>query len=188
MKKNLFLKTFIPFVLIGIFPIVVFFSLTYNELSVDSYIILAVLVVFVFLFSFVISRQFISPLEKIIEGAKKAEKGELNVKVNVEPGERFTQLLDFFNKMAQQLEESRYLTEETQKVVEKETKNKTEELNKKVSFLREQLQKTQKEIQDKDEELDKFRDATIKRELEMMKLKKEIKKLKGEESENEGEE
>ncbi len=185
MKKDIFLKAFIPLILTGVFPVVVFVALMYNKMSLASYLVLVVVITFIFLFGFVISKQLVSPIEKVIKGVEKTEKGELNVKLNIEPGDRFTQLIDSFNRMAEQVKEGRYLSEETKEVIEKEVKKKTRELDKKTDFLRKQFQDKQKQLQDKEEELNKFRDATVKREIEMMKLKKKIKQLTGETSEEE---
>jgi signal transduction histidine kinase len=54
-----------------------------------------------------ISRIFLKPLRRIVEGIKKVSDGDLTVEVGAETADEFGEMADFFNKMVKRLKESK---------------------------------------------------------------------------------
>jgi len=54
-----------------------------------------------------ISRIFLKPLKRIVEGIKKVSGGDLTVEVQAETADEFGEMADFFNKMVKRLKESK---------------------------------------------------------------------------------
>ena len=108
------------------------------------------------------SRNLTRPLKKLLKGTNEITKGNLDFKIEIESEDELGKLSAQFNKMTQQLKETKVNLEKSKAVLKIKVEERT------------------KELQEKLEELENFQKFAVGREIKMVELKKEIKRLKKE--------
>lgn len=185
MKTSIFLKISFSLIILGIFLIVIFIALVYQQLNFQSYLIILLLLIFTFLFSFAISQRFVFPIKKLIRRASKLSEGSLKTRIYLETKDEFEQLANIFNQIAEELEKSHSLVEKTKYTVNIKIRAKTKELENVIESLEQKLKDKAREFQGMADRFEEFRKLEKEQELEIIELKKalqraqdEIKKLK----------
>ena len=74
----------IPIILAGLFAIIVFVSIGYDNLNLGSYIVITFLVVYVFMFGFAVGQAIVSPVKELLGKAMELSKGNLSSRVYLE--------------------------------------------------------------------------------------------------------
>jgi len=179
-KPTIFLKTSFSLVILGIFLIVIFIALNYQQLSIESYLILSLLLIFTFLFSFVITKRFVLPVEKIIRRATELSKGSLKTRIYLETKDEFEELAKVFNQIAEELERSHSMVEKAKDTVSIKVRARTKELEENIKVLERKVKNRARDLQKMIDEFEKFQQLVAGKESEIIKLKKETKELKEE--------
>lgn len=179
-KPTIFLKTSFSLVILGIFLIVIFAALNYQQLGIESYLILSLLLIFTFLFSFVITKRFVFPVEKIIRRATELSKGSLKTRIYLETKDEFEELAKVFNQIAEELEKSHSMVEKAKDTVSIKVRARTKELEENIKVLEGKVKNRARDLQKMIDEFEKFQRLVVGKELEIIKLKKGTKELKGE--------
>lgn len=134
MNWNISKKLFLALTIIGIVPMIIFSFLTvsgyenlierqnqcledqdqelvqetqlnYKNIKIQTFLIFALLAVFVIFFSIILVRKFIYPIKKLTKGTEELKQGKLNTRINIKSDDEFAELAGSFNKMASQLDE-----------------------------------------------------------------------------------
>lgn len=137
--------------------------------------IITTLTVFI---SFLMSRNLINPLRKLVKGTDEIAKGNLDFEIKIESKDEFGELSTHFNEMTQQLREMKMALEEAKTTLEIRVIGRTRELEELTKSLDGQVRKRTEELREKIQELEKFQDFAVGREIKMVELKEQIKKLK----------
>ena len=127
-KTSIFLKMSFPFIILVLFLIAVFVSLSYQNLTLESYIVFLLTIIFTFLFSFVISKKFTSPIKQLIRRANELSKGELKTRIYFETKDEFEDLARAFNQIAEDIDKSHSMVKKAKQLVGVKVKARTQEL------------------------------------------------------------
>src|SRR5579863_4233341 len=102
-----------PIIVAGLFIIVSFIALNYNNLNWMFYVVFAFLVAYVFLFGFATGQDFTKPIKNLLKKADDLSKGDLKSRFYSESKDELGQLANVFNRIADQLEEGNSENERT---------------------------------------------------------------------------
>ncbi|MBU4274376.1 HAMP domain-containing protein [Patescibacteria group bacterium] len=178
-SKKILFKVSFPIIIIGIFVMVVFTALNYENLNIEVYAIFALIAVFVFLFGFSIGQKFSSPVRQLLDKAEKLSRGELNSRIYLGTKDEFGELAKAFNKIAGELEQSHQTAEKAEDVADVRVRARTQELEEEINNLEQKVKGRALELQKIIEESEQLQELVKNREVEIIKLKKEIKDLAG---------
>jgi len=173
-SKFLFRVSF-PIIIIGIFVIVVFLALNYENLSIEVYAIFTLIAIFVFLFGFAIGQWLSSPMKQLLEKAEKLSRDEITSRLYLETKDEFEELAKSFNKIAEELEKSYAATEKAEDIASVKIKARTQELEEEINNLEEKVRNRTEDLQKIIKESEELQILAKEREAEIIKLKKEIK-------------
>lgn len=151
----------------------------FNTWIVSASIFVFIILMVIF-FAVVFTQRIVAPIRSLVEAARKAASGDLNVRAKVEGNDELAQLSKEFNFMIEQLKKTRDQLEEEKKVLEIRVKARTRELEELASNLDRQVRERTKELQDRVNQLEKFHKLTVGREMKMVELKKRITELEKE--------
>ena len=115
--NKLTIKIAVPIILTGIFAIIVFIAIGYEQAQPSLYIIVVFLLIYVFFFGLAAGQNLSSPIKKILSRAIDLSKGDLSSRVYLETKDELSELAKVFNKIAEELETSRLQEENTEKSV-----------------------------------------------------------------------
>jgi len=167
-------KIALPIILAGIFSIVTFMALNYEKLSIEFYLVFFLLTVFVFFFGFAIGQSFASPIRKLLNRAVELSGGNLSSRAYLETKDELSELARVFNKIAQELEESRILQGETEKSVDIKVKARTQALEETINALEQKVKNRTIELERLMQESKKLQEEAKSKELQAGELKKEF--------------
>ena len=137
--SKLALKIAIPIVLVGIFAITVFMSITYGQLVPGFYIVILFFVIFVFFFGLAIGQNLSSSVKKILDKAEELSQGNLSGRVDLETKDELSDLAKTLNKIAEELEASHLQEADTEKSVGIKVKARTKELEETINALEQKV-------------------------------------------------
>ncbi|OGZ66919.1 MAG: hypothetical protein A3D34_02025 [Candidatus Staskawiczbacteria bacterium RIFCSPHIGHO2_02_FULL_33_16] len=177
---KLSLKIAYPIIIAGLFVIVAFVAFNYGTLTRDFYIIFFLLIVYIFLFGFATGQNFSSPVRKLLKSADSLSKGDLKSRFYLESKDELGELARVFNKIADNLQESRSETEMMEKSVDIKVQARTQPLEETIDALEQKIRNRTFEIQKTSTELEKLQKQTKLREMESTELKNQVNKLKEE--------
>lgn len=170
-------KITVPIILVGLFSMIVFVSLNYDQLDTSFYVILLFLSVYIFSFGFSVGQNFASPIKKLLDMATELSKGNLDTRVYLQTKDELADLAKVFNKIAEELQESHI----DEKMIEKSVNTKTEEntrvLEETISALEQKIRNRASELEKTLAELITFRSQAKSSAVEVEKLKSDIDKL-----------
>ena len=129
----------VPIISVGIFAIIVFVAISYQQLPPGFYIVISLLVVFIFSFGLAAGQNFSSPIKKILDTEIEISKGNLFSRVNLETKDEFAELASALNKIAEELEISRLREMNMEKTVGIKVKAKTQELEETINALEQKV-------------------------------------------------
>jgi methyl-accepting chemotaxis protein len=175
---NLSFKVALPIIIAGIFIISIFVALDYRNINVNFYIVFSLLGVYIFLFGFAIGQSFALPVKKLLKKATQLSEGDLSSRVYLETKDELGELARIFNKIAEDLEQSRLANEKTEKTVDIKVKARTQALEETINGLEQKIRNRTVELERMMAESEKLRQDMKDRETETNQFRAEISKLK----------
>ncbi|MDD5750251.1 MAG: cache domain-containing protein [Candidatus Pacebacteria bacterium] len=124
---------------------------------------------------YLLGDRIVVPMKELIAATRKIALGELESKIDIKTGDEIEELARSFNKMADDLKESRADLEKSKNILEVKVAARTKELQELTKGLEYKVKERTKELQSRLDELERFHRLTIGRELKMIELKKELK-------------
>ncbi len=140
-------KVALPVILAGMFAIVVFIALNPEGLSPSFYVILFLLSVFIFFYGLHVGQSVAQPIEKILKRAVDLSKGDTKARFYLETKDEFGELAQIFNKIADDIENSRNKAENSEKSVNIKVKAKTQDLEEVISALEQKVKNRTIEVE-----------------------------------------
>ena len=171
-------KVAVPLILAGLFVIVSFMAVEYDQLNLDFYIILSLLSIYLFLFGFATGQHFASPIKKILEGAKALAKGDLSSRVYIETKDELEDLAKIFDELAEDLEKSRAQEAATEKSVDIKVRAQTQDLQGVIYGLEQKVKNRTAELDKMTKELAELQNHLRAEESTAEELKKELSRVK----------
>ena len=184
---NISLKIAIPIIITGIFIVTVFIALNYERLDLNFYIVLILVIIYIFFFGFATGQKFAAPVKKLLQRATDLSEGNLTTKIYLETKDEFGDLSKIFNKIAEELEESRSQTETTEKSVGLRVKAKTQALEETINALEQKVKNRTLELQKVVEDSEKIQERIKSKEPEAAQFKKPLNRLKEDLGKNQAE-
>lgn len=175
---RLTLKIAVPIILVGVFAVIVFISVGYENLNPGFYIIVAFLFIYVFFFGLAVGQSLSSPVKKLLDKATELSKGNLSSRVYLETKDEFAELAKVFNEIAEELSASREQEVNLEKSVGLKVKARTEELEETISALEQKVKNRTIELERLIEESNKLQEEAKSKGLETSQLKKELNDFK----------
>lgn len=157
-------KIALPIILTGVFIIVIFMALESDRLSADFYIVFLLITIYVFLFGFATGQRFASPVKKILRKATDLSEGDLATRVYIEDRDELGELAKIFNRIAEELEESRDKTEKSEKSVDIKVRARTQALEETIYALEQKVKNRTMELERLIDELKKLQEQIKNRE------------------------
>ncbi len=150
-------KIAFPIILVGVFTIIIFMVLNYEQVGFSFYFITLLLIIFIFFFGLSIGQNFSSPIKKLLETANQLSKGNLLSRVDLETKDELAELARVFNKIAEELEDGRLREENAEKAINIKVKAKTQEFEETINALEQKVQNRTIEMQKLTAELDRLK-------------------------------
>lgn len=167
-------KVTVPIILVGLFSIVVFMAMNYNQLGASFYVILLLLAVYIFSFGFAVGQSLSSPVQKLLKNAEELSKGNLSSRVYLQTKDELSQLADAFNKIAEELEESHIDGEMIEKTADIKARAKTQGLEETISALEQKVRNRTAEFEKIMGESTALQQQLKLKEAEVMQLRKDL--------------
>ena len=124
------------------------------------------------------SNSFPQRVKKLLQRATDLSEGNLTTRVYLETKDEFGDLAKVFNKIADELQESRSRTETTEKSVDMKVKARTQALEETIKALEQKVKNRTLELQRMVDESEIIQEKTKTKETETERLKKELQSLK----------
>ncbi|MDO8530366.1 MAG: HAMP domain-containing protein [bacterium] len=165
--SSISLRIAYPIIIAGLFIMVAFIALNYQSLSTSFYIIFSLLIIYIFLFGFATGQNFASPLKKLLRSADNLSKGDLKSRFYSESKDELGELARVFNRIAEDLEESRGQTETMEKSVDIKVQARTRALEETINALEQKIKNRTVELEKMVQEMDKIKAQPIARKAEV---------------------
>ena len=176
--SNISLKIAIPIIITGIFIIAIFIAVNRERLNTGFYIVFVFTAVYIFLFGFATGQKFAMPVKKLLKRATDLSDGDLTARAYLETKDEFSDLAKVFNKIANELQESRSKIETIEKSVDIKVKARTQVLEEIINALEQKVKNRTFELQRIIDESEMIQQKTKTKEVEITQLKKELDGLK----------
>src|SRR3989339_934808 len=177
MNKIIF-KIAFPIILVGLFIIIIFIALNYGAMSKEVYFVFIALSIYVFLFGFATGQNFATPVKKLLKRATELSQGDLKTRAYLETKDEFGELSKIFNKIAQDLEESKQAGSRAEESIDIKVKAKTQALDETISALEQKVRNRTLELDKVIKEIERQRDEVKNKDEEIAKLKVQIEDAK----------
>ena len=171
-------KIALPIILTGLFAIIVFVALDYGKMPNEVYFVFIFLSVYVFLFGFAVGQNISSPLEKLLKRATELSQGDLKTRVYLETKDELGELSRVFNKIAQDLEESKNANLVAQETIDIKVKARTQALEETIYALEQKVKNRTIELDKAIGEVEKAREELKSKEAELANIKLNNENLK----------
>ncbi len=146
-----------PIIIAGLFIIVSFIAVNYDNLNPGFYFVLSLLIIYIFLFGFAIGQNFSSPIKKLLKIAENVSGGDLKSRSYLDTQDEVGELARVFNRIADALEESRYENEKMERSVDIKVKARTQALQETIDALEQKVKNRSFELQKIEQELEGLR-------------------------------
>lgn len=176
--SNISLKIAIPIIITGIFIITIFIAVNRERLNTGFYIVFVFTAVYIFLFGFATGQKFAMPVKKLLKRATDLSDGDLTARAYLETKDEFSELAKVFNKIANELQESRSKIETIEKSVDIKVKARTQALEEIINALEQKVKNRTLELQKIINESETIQTKTKTKEIEIAQLRKELDGLK----------
>ena len=157
--SKLTLRIAIPIILVGIFSLIAFISVSYQNISQNLYIIVLFIVIFVLFSGIAIGQSISSHVKKLLSKAIDLSEGNLSGNVDLDTKDEFSELAKAFNKITEDLKENKLLKEELERSVSVKVKAKTNELQETINALEQKVKNRTIELERLVEESNKLKEA-----------------------------
>ncbi len=155
--SSISLKIAYPIIIAGLFIMVAFIALNYQSLSTSLYVIFSLLIVYIFLFGFATGQNFANPLKKLLRSADNLSKGDLKSRFYLESKDELGELARVFNRIAEDLEESRGQTQTMEKSVDIKVQARTRALEETINALEQKIKNRTVELERMAQEMDRIK-------------------------------
>ena len=145
-----------PIIIAGLFIIVAIIGINYENLNASFYILFAFLIVYIFLYGFATGQNLTRPVRKLLQRADDLSRGDLKSRIYLKNKDEFGELAKLFNKIAEDLEQSKYENETAEKSVDIKVKARTQALEETISALEQKVKNRTLEIERISENLEKL--------------------------------
>ena len=145
MPKLVF-KIALPIILVGIFAIIVFMTIS-AQVEPGFYIVIFFLTVYIFFFGIATGQKLSVPIKKILDNANELSEGNLSGRVYLETKDEISDLAKVFNKIAEELEENQKQKNEVEKSVGIKVQAKTKELEEVIDALEQKVKNRTVELE-----------------------------------------
>lgn len=166
-----------PIIVSGFFIIVAFMALNYQNLNVNFYFIFPMLAIYVFFFGVAIGQNVSSPIKKLLKKAQDLSNGDFKSRFYLENKDELGELAKVFNKIANELEESKSATEKSERSVGIKVEAKTQALEETINALEQKVKNRTFELTKMVSDLEKFQEQSKQKEGEAEQLKNQIMQL-----------
>jgi methyl-accepting chemotaxis protein len=174
---NLSFKVAVPIIIAGAFIISVFIAMNYQNINVNFYIVFSLVTLYIFLFGFATGQNFSMPVKKILKKATQLSEGDLSSRVYLESKDELGELSRIFNKIAEELEQSRQENEKVEKTVDIKVKARTQALEETIGALEQKVrnrtielertmaesERLRQEIEDGQAQISRIKESTVAR-------------------------
>jgi len=175
--KSISLKIAYPIIIAGLFIMVAFIALNYESLTLNFYIIFVFLILYIFLFGFATGQNFASPVRKLLQSADNLSRGDLKSRSYLEGKDELGQLAHTFNRIADDLEQSRNQNDNMEKSVDLKVQARTRSLEETINALEQKVKNRTIEIQRTAADLERLRQESQVRAAEAETLKNRLVEL-----------
>lgn len=176
---NFSFKIAYPMIIAGLFVIVAFMALNYQNLSFSYYVIFAFLAIYVFFFGIATGQRFSAPIKGLLKKADDLSKGDVKSRAYLGENDEIGKLAETFNKIAQGAEESKSKNESFAKSAEAKIKTNKLLMEQLINSLEEKVRNRTLQAEKNFEELEKFQKQLQEKETKIMSLEKEVQGLQG---------
>lgn len=171
-------KIAFPIILAGIFAILAFVGINYEQLSPSFYIIILLLIFFIFSFGLAVGERLSSPIKELLDRAEEVSKGNLSSRAYLKTKDEVSQLAEVFNKLAEELKASREQEVFAEKSVGIKVMAKTRDLEETITALEQKVKNRTVELERLIAESAKLQADAGSKEVEVAQLKSELESLK----------
>ncbi len=171
-------RIIVPIILVGVFAIAVFIAMGIDKMTPGLYVVISLFAIYVFFFGLAVGQNLSSPMKKLLDKAVQLSKGNLSSRVYLETKDEFSELAGIFNKIAEELEASRYKEANSEKSVGIKVQARTQELQETINALEQKVKNRTIKMERLMEESNKLQGAVEDKGVESEQLKKEMADLK----------
>jgi len=164
-------KIALPIILTGFFAIIIFIALDYGKIPNEVYFVFLFLSIYIFLFGFAVGQNIASPLEKLLKRAIELSRGDLKTRVYLETKDELGELSRVFNKIAQDLEESKNANLVAEETIDIKVKARTQSLEETIYALEQKVKNRTIELDKAIGEIEKVRQELKSKETELASIK-----------------
>jgi len=164
-------KIALPIILTGFFAIIIFIALDYGKIPNEVYFVFLFLSIYIFLFGFAVGQNIASPLEKLLKRAIELSRGDLKTRVYLETKDELGELSRVFNKIAQDLEESKDANLVAEETIDIKVKARTQSLEETIYALEQKVKNRTIELDKAIGEVEKLRQELKSKETELASIK-----------------
>jgi len=164
-------KIALPIILTGFFAIIIFIALDYGKIPNEVYFVFLFLSIYIFLFGFAVGQNIASPLEKLLKRAIELSRGDLKTRVYLETKDELGELSRVFNKIAQDLEESKNANLVAEETIDIKVKARTQSLEETIYALEQKVKNRTIELDKAIGEVEKLRQELKSKETELASIK-----------------
>lgn len=177
MKKFSF-KIAFTIITAGLFVVVSFAALNYENLTSAFYTVAGALIAFIFLFGFAMGRSYSLPVRELLQRADDVSKGNLKSKVSVKTKDEIEELSKTFNKIAEGLAKNKSDLETLKESSDIKFKTKALLSDQVITALEQKIQNRSTELQRALENSERLQIQVAARDKEIAELKGQIEKKK----------
>ena len=169
-------KIAISIILAGLFVVVSFAAINYDNLTSPFYIISGLLVAFIFFFGFAMGFNYLQPVKELLNKARKAEDGDLKSKVELKTKDEIEELSKAFNKITEGLEKTKYEAETYKKTGDIKLQTKSILSDKVISALEEKIKNRTVDLEKAMVQIDMLKSQLRAKERETLDLNRKKRK------------
>ncbi len=163
-----------PIIIAGLFIIVAFIALNYDTLNFNFYLILTLLIVYIFLFGFATGQNFAVPVKKLLQRADDLSNGDLDSRFYSESKDEIGDLARVFNKIAEELQQSKEQSKMLEKSLDLKVKARTEALEETIQALEQKVKNRTTELEHLAGSLEKVQREVRNRDQQTSQIKTEL--------------
>lgn len=161
-----------------IFITVIFLAIDYKYLNIGLYIILFFLIIFIFLFGISAGQNIAAPIKKMLNRAFALANGDLSSRVYIDSEDEVGELAKVFNKIADDLQENKIMSQKADEMANMKVKVKTESLEEIIASLEQKVKNRSIELEKIISLSEKYKKESFAKNEEIDKLKLDILSLK----------
>jgi methyl-accepting chemotaxis protein len=178
LTENLTFKVATPFILVGIFIIVIFIALNPTQFDFTFYIVMALLCIFLFFYGVASGQRLSMPVKKLLKRAVELSGGDLTARVYLDSKDEFEELAKLFNKIAEELEKTRTEANSADQTVDIKVKARTQVLEDTINALEQKVKNRTIELERLIEGSNALQEEAKQKREETTQLKKELSEFK----------